>query len=52
MDVGKKIKRFRTAFGLSQKELAQKSGLSEPAIRSETVHRPKSSLRKSPVLWE
>ena len=34
MDVGKKIKRFRTAFGLSQKELAQKSGLSEPAIRN------------------
>ncbi len=34
MEVGKKIKRFRTAFGLSQKELAQKSGLSEPAIRN------------------
>lgn len=34
MDVGKKIKRFRTAFRLSQKELAQKSGLSEPAIRN------------------
>ena len=34
MDVGKKIKRFRTAFGLSQKELAQRSGMSEPAIRN------------------
>lgn len=34
MDVGKKIKRFRTAFGLSQKELAQRAGMSEPAIRN------------------
>lgn len=34
MDVGKKIKRFRTAQGLSQKELAQRSGMSEPAIRN------------------
>ena len=34
MDVGKKIKRFRTAQGLSQKELALKSGMSEPAIRN------------------
>lgn len=34
MDIGKKIKRFRTAFGLSQKELAQRSGMSEPAIRN------------------
>ena len=34
MDVGKKIKRFRTALGLSQKELAQRAGMSEPAIRN------------------
>ena len=34
MEVGKKIKRFRTAQGLSQKELAQRSGMSEPAIRN------------------
>ena len=34
MEVGKKIKRFRTAFGLSQKELAQRAGMSEPAIRN------------------
>ena len=34
MDVGKKIKRFRTSHGLSQKELAQRSGMSEPAIRN------------------
>lgn len=34
MDVGKKIKRFRTLLGLSQKELAQRSGMSEPAIRN------------------
>ena len=34
MDVGKKIKKFRTAQGLSQKELAQRSGMSEPAIRN------------------
>lgn len=34
MDVGKKIKRFRTSLGLSQKELAQRSGMSEPAIRN------------------
>lgn len=34
MDVGKKIKRFRTAQGLSQKELAQRSSMSEPAIRN------------------
>ncbi len=34
MDVGKKIKRFRTAQGLSQKELALKSEMSEPAIRN------------------
>ena len=34
MKVGKKIKRFRTAFGLSQKELAQRAGMSEPAIRN------------------
>ena len=34
MEVGKKIKRFRTAFGFSQKELAQRAGMSEPAIRN------------------
>ncbi|MGN0162075.1 MAG: helix-turn-helix domain-containing protein [Candidatus Ornithomonoglobus sp.] len=34
MEVGKKIKRFRTAQGLSQKELAQRAGMSEPAIRN------------------
>ena len=34
MEVGKKIKRFRTAFSLSQKELAQRAGMSEPAIRN------------------
>ena len=34
MDVGKKIKRFRTDLGLSQKELAQRAGMSEPAIRN------------------
>jgi transcriptional regulator with XRE-family HTH domain len=34
MEVGKKIKRFRTALGLSQKELAQRAGMSEPAIRN------------------
>ena len=34
MDVGKKIKKFRTAQGLSQKELAQRSGMREPAIRN------------------
>lgn len=34
MEVGKKIKRFRTSFSLSQKELAQRAGMSEPAIRN------------------
>ena len=32
MEVGKKIKRFRTAFGLSQKELAQKIGQAQSTI--------------------
>ena len=53
MDVGKKIKRFRTSLGLSQKELAQRSGMSEPAIVTmslETELRLTSSLRKLPVL--
>ena len=34
MDVGKKIKRYRTSLALTQKELAQRSGMSEPAIRN------------------
>lgn len=34
MKIGKKIKKFRTEKGLSQKELAKMAGLSEPAIRN------------------
>ena len=34
MKIGERIKKFRTASGLSQKQLAIKSGMSEPAIRN------------------
>lgn len=34
MKIGDKIKKFRTAHGLSQKQLAIMSGMSEPAIRN------------------
>jgi transcriptional regulator with XRE-family HTH domain len=32
--IGERLKKFRTASGLSQKQLAEKSGMSEPAIRN------------------
>lgn len=34
MKIGEKIRKFRTEKGLSQKELAKMTGLSEPAIRN------------------
>ncbi len=34
MKIGERLKKFRTAGGLSQKQLAEKSGMSEPAIRN------------------
>jgi len=34
MTIGEKIKKFRTAYELSQKQLAIMSGMSEPAIRN------------------
>ena len=34
MKIGERLKKFRTASGLSQKQLAEKSGMSEPAIRN------------------
>lgn len=34
MKIGERLKKFRTASGLSQKQLADKSGMSEPAIRN------------------
>ena len=34
MKIGERLKKFRTAKGLSQKQLAVMSGMSEPAIRN------------------
>ncbi len=34
MKIGERLKKFRTASGMSQKQLAEKSGMSEPAIRN------------------
>jgi transcriptional regulator with XRE-family HTH domain len=34
MKIGERLKKFRTAAGLSQKQLADRSGMSEPAIRN------------------
>ena len=34
MKIGEKIKKFRVAKGLSQKQLAVMSGMSEPAVRN------------------
>ena len=34
MKIGERLKKFRTASGMSQKQLADKAGMSEPAIRN------------------